>query len=44
VGRPSVHEYADNNVDHDEKASPAEKSLDEAHAAHLFSRTLKPPL
>jgi hypothetical protein len=43
VGSRSVHEYADDDVDHDEKASPAEKGLDEAHVAHLFSRTLKPP-
>jgi hypothetical protein len=40
MGRSRVHKDADHDVDHDEKASSAEKGFDEAHVAHLFSGTL----
>jgi len=40
MGRRGVHEDTDHNVDRDQKAGPAEKGTDEAHVAHLFSRTL----
>lgn len=37
MGRRCVEKDADQNVNHDEEASRAEKSAEELHSAHILS-------